>query len=504
MAFNTARAAREGPVTHEGGRAFKIGAEHELYLLVVSSLMSGDTFYESGGDRLDRFRGLVGTVSRTPKGRDFLIGLVGYARDEMFLRTTPTLIATELFLHGLPDAGAKAAFHAWVRGDEHLEALAYLDAVGAKRQKAFLKAVADRLMEMDEYQFVKYSAGRKSYSQKDAIRLSHPVPKGRPDKSALFKYVVHGWDKLTDKEKEFLPTVAKLKDGGETLTWEQHISKHGSSSKTWTEAVEKMGYMALLRNLRNFVEKGIPSDVMDQVATKIADPEQVAKSKQLPFRFLSAYRALPANAPQILMDAVAKAADHGTANIPDLGGDSLVLVDTSASMDDPVSEKSTVTCADAAQCLGASLVRAGHCDLWAFGTVPVRVKVQSGNPVMATLAAMVGISGGWNPGPGQTGHGTEIGKALNASLRPGLKRIVVLTDLQSHDHATPAVVQYLNKNPETMLYIIDLRGYGLPCFDPDRRQVLMIGGFSDRVFQFIQAIETSDPVERIRTYGAEA
>lgn len=493
MTFNTARTRRAGPVTHEGGPAFTIKPEHELYLLVVSSLMSGETFYESAEDRVQRFRELVAQIVGTTSGADFLVGLAKYAREDMHLRTTPTILAAELFLNGCPDHGARAAKAAWIRGDEHLEALSYVAHVGSKRQKALLKAIANRLGTLGEYQFVKYASGRKEFSQKDAIRLAHPVPES-PTQSALFKYVVHGWDALTPEEQTLLPDVAKLKDG-ETATWEQHISKHGSTTKAWTEAAEKMGYMALLRNLRNMVENKIGPEALTKVAIRLADPDAVAKSKQLPFRFLSAYRNLPAETPQILIDAVATAADHGVANVPDLGGESLVLVDTSASMRcNKVSEKSTVTCADAAQCLGAILVRAGTCDLWAFGTYPVRVKVPSGNPVMSTLGAMVGIDQ-------ETKHGTRIGTALDESLRPGLKRIIVLTDLQSHDHATATVNQYLNANPETMLYVIDLRGYGLPCFDPDRRQVLMLGGFSDRVFEFMRAIEASDPVERIRSYG---
>ena len=516
MTFNKTRTARQGPVTHEGGRAYTIGTEYDLYLLVVTSLMSGDTFYETDDERLDRFRTLVADVVQRPGGPEFLVGLAAYARNEMYLRTTPTILATELFLQGEEEAGRRAARRAWLRGDEHLEALAYVDAVGAKRQKSFLRAVAERLGKMNEYSFVKYASGRKAYSQKDAIRLAHPVPSRENGgaQSALFKYVVHGWDALSIHEKSMLPHVKSLKDGGETQSWEQHISKHGSNPTTWGESFEKMGYMALLRNLRNLVDNNVGLNVLNAAAAKIADRDEVMKSKQLPFRFLSAYRSLPAHTPQILFDAISVATDHAVENVPTLEGDSLVLVDCSASMDGPISQRSTVSAKDAARCLGAILVRAqgakiyqGACDLWGFGTNPVRVKVQTGNPVMATLAAMVGISGGFDWGrvqPGKTGHGTEIGKALDASLRPGLKRIVVLTDMQSHDHATPPVRRYLKDNPETMLYIIDLRGYGLPCFATDLPRTLMIGGFSDKVFQFMNAVETSDPVERIRDYAKES
>ena len=52
-----------------------------------------------------------------------------------------------------------------------------------------------------------------------------------------------------------------------------------------------MGYMALLRNLRGFDQVGVSDDVAATVAGRLADPEQVRRSRQFPFRFLAAYRA---------------------------------------------------------------------------------------------------------------------------------------------------------------------------------------------------------------------
>jgi TROVE domain len=48
--------------------------------------------------------------------------------------------------------------------------------------------------------------------------------------------------------------------------------------------------MALLRNLRNIIEARVSAEHIEKVCTRLADPYQVAKSKQFPFRFMSAYR----------------------------------------------------------------------------------------------------------------------------------------------------------------------------------------------------------------------
>ena len=489
MTFNTTR-RRSNLVTHEGGRAFPMDPAHELYLLVVSSLMSGDTFYEAQDVRVERFQTLVRAVM-LQGDQDFLVGLAAYAREKMYLRTTPTMLTAELFACGHEGLAAKAAERVWVRGDEHLEALSYFKSMGYKRTKALLRAVAKRLKGMDEYSMTKYASGRKSYSQRDAIRVSHPVPSNKMQ-SALFKYMVHGWNKLDEAEQALLPHIAKLKAGG-TQSWEQHISKEGSTKETWTEAVEKMGYMALLRNLRNLVEKDVGPEVLRAVASKLTNPELVARSKQLPYRFLSAYRALPANTPQALFDAVAAAADLAVDNVPDLEGETLVLVDCSGSMTfSNVSGKSKMSLADAARCLGAILVRRGNCALWGFGTLPVRITAPSGNSVMATIAGMQGVSR-------HTGHGTMIGLALETALDERFNRVIVLTDMQSRDHANRKVTEWL-KNGERKLYIIDMSSYGMPSFDPRHKGITIVGGFSDKVFEWIRAVEKGDPVRSIRKY----
>jgi len=466
----------------------------ELYLTVVSSLLSGDSFYKSQDDRVERLQTLVRAVI-LQGDQDFVVGLAAYAREKMYLRTAPTMLVAELFARGHEGLAARAAERVWVRGDEHLEALAYFKAMGMKRTKALLRAVAKRLKGMDEYSMTKYAAGRKSYSQRDAIRVSHPVP-ANAMQSALFKYMVHGWEKLSKVEQSLLPHITKLKAGG-TQSWEQHISKEGSTKESWTEAVEKMGYMALLRNLRNLVENEVGTDVLNVVASKLTNPELVAKSKQLPFRFLSAFKALPANTPQILFDAISTAADLAVDNVPTLEGETLVLVDCSGSMSlSTVSGKSKTTLSEAARCLGAILVRRGNCELWGFGTNPVRVTAPSGNPVMTTIAGMQGIDR-------LTGHSTRIADALRAGLNDRFRRVIVLTDMQSHDNPQSVLAPWLSEDAKRRAYIIDMNHYGFPSFDPRNPGIVMVGGFSDKVFDWMRAVEKANPVQEIKGFASE-
>lgn len=97
----------------------------------------------------------------------------------------------------------------------------------------------------------------------------------------------------------------------------------------------KLGMMALLRNLRNIVEAGVEADVINIIANKLSNPDEVKKSKQLPFRFINAQRALEdsgLNVPQKIKSAITKALDSSFSNTPELGKNVWLILDVSGSM----------------------------------------------------------------------------------------------------------------------------------------------------------------------------
>ena len=107
-------------------------------------------------------------------------------------------------------------------------------------------------------------------------------------------------------------------------------------AEQWQLMIPQMGYMALLRQLRAFDKAGIPESVANKVAQRIADPAQVARSRQLPFRFYSAY----INAPSLRWgQALEQALQACLPNVPELPGRTLILIDTSGSMESFLSER---------------------------------------------------------------------------------------------------------------------------------------------------------------------
>eukprot|EP01006_Ploeotia_vitrea_P009722 TRINITY_DN24042_c0_g1_i1.p1 TRINITY_DN24042_c0_g1~~TRINITY_DN24042_c0_g1_i1.p1 ORF type:complete len:847 (+),score=100.03 TRINITY_DN24042_c0_g1_i1:44-2542(+) len=81
------------------------------------------------------------------------------------------------------------------------------------------------------------------------------------------------------------------------VTWETELSAKGNYAGTWEHLIDSknMPFMAMLRNLRNYCESGISDEHHKKIQERLQDEGQVMGSKQLPFRFLSAFEAIDFN-----------------------------------------------------------------------------------------------------------------------------------------------------------------------------------------------------------------
>lgn len=78
-------------------------------------------------------------------------------------------------------------------------------------------------------------------------------------------------------------------------TWETFLSSNGNTAETWESLIDhgKLPFMAMIRNIRNLLLCGVERKCHDWVIGKLRDAKTIASSKQLPFRFVSAYRSVP-------------------------------------------------------------------------------------------------------------------------------------------------------------------------------------------------------------------
>ncbi len=244
-----------------------------------------------------------------------------------------------------------------------------------------------------------------------------------------------------------------------------------TDAEQWEQIIPHMPYMSLLRNLRNFDVAGVSDETAATVAARLADPEQVAKSRQFPFRFLAAYR----NAPSLRWGhALDKALTASLSNVPVLKGRSLVLVDRSGSMFGRMSEKSDLTSADAAAVFGAALAlrNVGSVDLVEFGTGSKPIPVKAGDSLLKTVERFGDLGG------------TQTLAAVQAHYR-GHDRVLIVTDEQAWaGYGDPGSAI----PPNVPLYTWNLVGYrhGHGPGAPNRHT---FAGLTDAAFRLVPLLE---------------
>ena len=273
---------------YEGGEAFKMTPEMELYTAVVTSSLS-DKFYEKNDERMWRIFNLVKKVKP-----EFVAKLAVYTRNDMNLRSVPLLLVTLLAkIHNGDNLVKRTIEKTVLRADEIMELLMCYQVCnpqdGVKKLKKLSRQIQNGLKtsfnRFDEYQFAKYN--RDSVVKlRDALFLVHPKAKDEKQQEIF--------DKIVNKKLEIPYTWETELSALGQQKFETDEQKQSAFCAKWEELIfsGKVGYMALLRNLRNILSSNVSCIAIDTVVNRLSDAEQVQKSKQMPFRFLSAYREI--------------------------------------------------------------------------------------------------------------------------------------------------------------------------------------------------------------------
>lgn len=490
--FNTTQKGASRTVNHEGEVAYKETPELELYSAVVTSILS-DSFYEGENERLTRIRSLIKKVSP-----EFVAQLAVYARTKMYLRTLPLVLLVELTdIHSGDDLVRRLANRVILRADELSEVLAYYQTAFKRKDTKKLgklsnqlkKGIADRFNSFDEYQFGKYNR-KGSVSLKDALFLVHPKAKTKENQELFDKIeadtlaVPYTWEtELTKVGQE---------------KYEDEKAKAEAVKKVWHELIdsEKLPYMAMLRNLRNMLEAKIDGEHLAKVAQTLGNPELVRKSKQFPFRFMSAYSVvenLCTGDASVILDALEEAMVASAENIAGFGFDTKVMIanDVSGSMSARISDKSTVERSDIGLILGMLLQnKCKRVVTSVFGDTFAIKNFPKSNIIQNALR--------------MKDFGNEVGHSTNGYLvikhlidtNEVMDKVIIFTDLQlwdsrgwGHDGEIRKLwPQYKKIAPDAKLYLFDLAGYGNTpvALDGDVR---MIAGWSDKIFDMLKAYE---------------
>src|SRR5215813_5868862 len=261
--------SRRGTVrTHEGAPAVAgLSPQALLRRSVLSCLLWEDQFYEDGQTIAER---IVANAERVKP--DVLAVLAIEAREAFNLRHAPLLLLEVLSRTGKGDRlVADTIVRVVQRADELGELIAIHHRLGSKRMipAQMRKGLARAFAKFDAYALAKYDRDV-AVKLRDVLRLVRPTPKDAKQ-SAL-------WEQVKDR-------TLTAPD-----TWEVALSGGADKCATFERLIRegKLGYLALLRNLRNMVEAGV-----DEGLVRRAILDRKGARRVLPFRFVAAARAAP-------------------------------------------------------------------------------------------------------------------------------------------------------------------------------------------------------------------
>lgn len=506
----------ERTVTHEGAAGYLRDAKSELFLLAVSNFVGTDTFYEKAGQRDDRYTQLIRKLAIDDP--DWTAGLLKWLRAEANMRTAALVGAAEFtaerLLHEAPGYSRQVIDSVLQRADEPGEMLGYWTSkYGRTLPKPVKRGVADAVQRLyNERSLLKYDTASKGYRFGDVLNLVHASP--APDKAWQGDLFKHALDRRKNRDEE-IPACLAMLLAREQLTStpvdqrRQVLAEHNEllqragmtwealagwlqgpmDKEAWEAVIPSMGLMALCRNLRNFDEAGVSDEVAVQVARKIADPEQVAKSRMLPFRFWAAYK----HAPSLRWGhGLERALNASLANVPRLSGRTLILVDRSPSMFPgyafSTANTSDITLAEQAAVFGAALaVRAEQPTLVEFGMRSNPVAVPKGASILKLVEKFGSIDG------------TDIPSAVKQHFA-GHDRIVIVTDEQTRPGWLPSNCwRGYGGMPETQIddlvpknvpvYMWNMAGYKPGATPSGTQGRHTFGGLTDQAFGVIPLLE---------------
>lgn len=438
------------PVTHEGATAKKITPVQQLRRLVLSTMLFEDQFYVDGKTIADQMTATVEAVLKTKNGPKAVSDLAIETRTEGKLRHAPLHLALSLVRVGNKNTKLGEECRAVVahtlenviqRPDELAEFLAmYFGGKKIPISNQVRKGLASAFTKFSDYQIRKYANREGAISLRDVMFLVHPKP--------LTSEQAGLWKDLANKN-----LVAPD-------TWESNLSAGKDKKETFERLLDekKLGALALLRNLRNMQQSGVPEEKIREGL------RSMSTDRVLPFRFISAANYAPK-----LEDSLEDAMFRSLKDYPKLKGKTVLLVDNSGSMyGTKVSFKSEIDRSDAA-CALAMLLRE-VCE-------QVEVIVFSDNAKTIPPRRGFALRESIKSATGHSSTNTAYGKQV--ADKSGYDRLIIFTDEQSHTNLTDPV-------PGSKGYVINVASYNNGI---GYGKWVHIDGFSESAVDFIQMYE---------------
>ena len=319
--------------THEGAVAVRINAVQQLRRSVMANMLWEDEFYEEGTSIAKRIQDSVSEILKQKNGPETVVNIAVEARSKMKLRHVPLLLLVSLIQAKTDKTRAVVADainRVIQRPDEMGELISLYWKVNGKRKMLTHQmkiGLTAAFQKFDAYALGKWNSDSAAVKLRDVLFLAHAKPKDQVQTEL--------WKKVAEKTLEAPDT------------WEVNLSAGADKKETFARllAEEKLGALALLRNLRNMQQSGVDIEAIRKGLSTMKT------ERVLPFRFVTAAKYAPQLEPQL-----EQAMFRCLANQEKLVGKTILIVDCSGSMHGGISGKSELDRLSAAAAL-AMLVR---------------------------------------------------------------------------------------------------------------------------------------------------
>lgn len=464
--FNSKSITTPNAASYEGGSVYEKNAAEEWLNFLMSSYIE-DRYYEKSSFQLQRFENLtIGMI--IDYGAEFVAKAANFARNELGMRSAAQYVAAMLNPFKFND---KRIFYRNFchRPDDIAEVFAAVKSKKEKRSHAMVRGFGDYLSSVNSYSLGKYKMNNHDFNMYDIINITH----------------AH-----SDVIDAYKAGTLKTPD-----TWETAISgaKDEESRKIeWVRLVEekKLGYLALIRNLRNILSCNVSQRWIDNtLVPQIENEYAIRKSMIFPYQIYCAYQNIETHNIAVVY-ALSNAFRIALVNnMPTLQGKSVVLLDVSGSMNTPISKNSKITIREVGAVYAICIMLTSEdSDFIKFGSNAKKHKINRLNNIFEEIDRMQAND--------DLGFGTEIEPAYYL-IDKKYDRIILISDMQIMNGVNwcygrsgkTCYQEYCKQFGRTPIYSFDLGNYHTQTDNPNNPDVHLCTSLSEKTLKFINFLE---------------
>jgi 60 kDa SS-A/Ro ribonucleoprotein len=489
-------------VNEAGGNAIELTPEEAVAQICITGCFR-NTFYNKAEQQLDELKSRLPLVSV-----DFLEKLACYTWEKGLMKDTSAFLAAYLAKHRSPNHGK--VMEKIICNMKQLRNFTQIIRSGQIQGKSFGQGIKKKLQKIvsawsPDYIFLN-DIGEPSF--KDILCLLHLKPETE-EMASVFKYIM---DKSVSEK---LPAVITQFDSAKKtkeitdLVLEkvnfQMLTQFSLTPAQWGKLAMNASYYTLKANLNNFAKHGAFTnpEVVASVKAKLTNETIIEKARLMPHQIYAALNYTEGEAKKLFLKELSSAFYTACKNVPTINEPTIIFVDVSGSMSNPVTGSSSggetkITCSEAASIFAYALHKKNPntVGVMCFDTQITNYTFK--DDILATIGNI------------PRGGGTTISCTIQAlnSMKSQHKNVIILSDNESWaETASPTTrtmeewIMHKQRVPGAHLISVDMQPYAtVQAYDP---YVHHIGGFSDNVFTLIDQIlshREGNLVDTIKNY----